>query len=155
MSRVECVREHEVLDAIAAGRWPDKLGEELATHVASCSICADLGLVAKAFNDDYQDALSNVRVPSAGLVWWRAELRARQDAVRIVNRPINWAQYIAAGCGIVAVLIFLRLVDFSALLKVGLGALVGDFLPIPLVYVMVGALAVVISVAAYFVLFDD
>jgi len=154
MSRVECVREHEVLDAIAAGRWPDKLGEELATHVASCSICADLGLVAKAFNEDYQDALTNVRVPSAGLVWWRAELRARQDAVRTVNRPISWAQYIAAGCGIVAVLMFLRLVDFSAL-RLDLGMVIGDFLPIPLAYVMVGALAVVISVAAYFVLFDD
>jgi hypothetical protein len=154
MSRVECVREHEVLDAIAAGRWPDKLGEELATHVSSCSICADLGLVAKAFSEDYQDALTNVRVPSAGLVWWRAELRARQDAVRTVNRPISWAQYIAAGCGIVAVLIFLRLVDFSAL-RVDLGMVIGDFLPIPLAYVMLGALAVVISVAAYFVLFDD
>jgi len=64
------------------------------------------------------------------------------------------AQYIAAGCGIVAVLIFLRLVDFSAL-RVDLGMVIGDFLPIPLAYVMLGALAVVISVAAYFVLFDD
>jgi hypothetical protein len=155
MSRVECVREQEVLDAITAGRWPDRLGEELAAHVASCSICADLGIVAQAFSADYQDALSHVRLPSAGLVWWRAELRARQDAVRTVNRPISWAQYIAAGCGIVAVLIFLRLVDFSALVHVDLGAVIGDFLPMPLAYVMLGALAFVISVAAYFVLFDD
>jgi hypothetical protein len=155
MSRIECNREQEVLDAITAGRWPDRLNEELSTHVATCSICADLGLVAQSLNADYQDALSNVRVPSAGLVWWRAEIRARQDAVQTVNRPIRWAQYIAAGCGIVAVLLFLRLVDFSVFSGSHLQELIGNFLPIPIVYVMLGALAVVISVAAYLVLFDD
>jgi len=155
MSRVECIREQEVLDAIAAGRWPERLSEELSSHVAECAICADLGLVAQSLSADYQEALSKVRVPSAGLVWWRAEIRARQDAVQTVNRPIRWAQYIAAGCGIVAVLFFLRLVDFSVLAGFNLQEMIGHFLPIPIVYVMLGALAVVISLAAYFVLFDD
>jgi len=155
MSRTECVCEQEVLDAITAGRWPDRLSEELSAHVATCSICSDLGLVAQSLSADYQDALSDVRVPTAGLVWWKAEIRARQDAVKTVNRPIRWAQYIAAGCGIAAVLFFLRLVDFSVFSGIHLQELIGQFLPIPIVYVMLGALAVVISVAAYFVLFDD
>jgi hypothetical protein len=155
MSRTECVCEQEVLDAITAGRWPDRLGEELSAHVATCSICSDLGLVAQSLSGDYQDALTNVRVPSAGLVWWKAEIRARQDAVKTVNRPIRWAQYIAAGCGIAAVLFFLRLIDFSVFSGFRLQELIGHFLPIPIVYVMLGALAVVISLAAYFVLFDD
>jgi len=31
-------------------------------------------------------------VPSAGTVWWRAQLRARQEAARVVVRPITAAQ---------------------------------------------------------------
>lgn len=155
MSRVECIREQEVLDAITAGRWPEKLSEDLAGHVADCAICADLGIVAESFSADYQTALKNVRVPSAGLVWWRSELRARQDAVRTVERPIRWAQYIAVACSLAAVVILLRFVDFSALVSFDLSTTIGHFLPIPIVYVMLGALAVVLSVAAYFVLFDD
>jgi hypothetical protein len=155
MSRVECIREQEVLDAITSGRWPDRLSEDLSSHVADCTICADLGLVAESLSADYQESLKNVRVPSAGLVWWRAELRARQDAVQTVNRPIRWAQYIAAACSLAAVVIFLRLVDFSTLAAFDLRAAIGHFLPIPIVYVTLGGLAVVLSVAAYFVLFDD
>src|SRR5262245_34812596 len=144
MSRVECIREQEVLDAITSGRWPDRLGDELASHVAECTICADLGLVAESLSSDYQSALQNVRVPSAGLVWWRAELRARQHAVQTVERPIRWAQYIAIACILAAALILVRLVDFSALAGFDLRVTIGSFLPIPIVYVMLGALAVVI-----------
>ena len=155
MSRVECVREQEVLDAITAGRWPDRLGDDLSSHVAACAVCADLGLVAASFSSDHQEALKNVRVPSSGLVWWRAELRARQDAVRTVDRPIRWAQYIAAACSIAAVAILLRFVDFSSLAALDLRGAIGHFLAIPIAYVSLGAIAVVVSVAAYFVLFDD
>jgi hypothetical protein len=84
-----------------------------------------LDLLRNRLAPDYQDALSDVRVPSAGLVWWKAEIRARQDAVQTVNRPIRWAQYIAAGCGIAAVLFFLRLVDFSVFSGFHLQELIG------------------------------
>ena len=47
----ECVREAEVLEAVAFGRWPERCGD-LAAHVASCEICADLVEVARALHDD-------------------------------------------------------------------------------------------------------
>ena len=154
MSRIECAREQEVLDAITSGRWPDKLGGELSVHIADCAVCADLGLVAETFNADYQSALKHVHIPSAGLVWWRAEIRARQDAVRAVNRPIHWALYIAAGCGLAAMVLIFRFVDLSSLSALNLSTL-RDSLPLPVVYVLLGALAIVLSLAAYLVLSDD
>jgi len=33
--------------------------------------------------------MEQARVPSAGLVWWKAELRARREAVRVASRPIT------------------------------------------------------------------
>ena len=156
MIRTECPREQEVLDAITAGRWPEKLGNELSQHVSSCTVCADLGLVAQAFNDDCQAAFENVRVPSAGLVWWKAELRARREAVRTANRPINIAQWAAAGSGfLIAVLVLFWMVDFSVLPSLSLGALLPEVLPAHLIYLALGGVGVVASVAAYFVLSDE
>jgi hypothetical protein len=154
MSRTECAREQEVLDVITSGRWPDKLGDELSVHVANCTICSDLGLVAETFSADYQSALQDVRVPSAGLVWWRAEIRSRQAAVRAVNRPISWAQYLAAACGVAAVVLIFRFVDLSLLSAFRLDML-RDLLPLPVIYLLLGALAIVLSLAAYLVLSDD
>ena len=37
-------------------------------------------------------------VPPAGLVWWRATIRARADAARAAERPIAAAQTFAAAC---------------------------------------------------------
>ena len=34
-------------------------------------------------------------LPESGLVWWRAQLRARQDAARVAVRPITVAQAVA------------------------------------------------------------
>ena len=47
MSRAECAREQEVLDAIAANRWPDRLERDLANHIEGCAFCKELGIVAR------------------------------------------------------------------------------------------------------------
>jgi hypothetical protein len=35
-------------------------------------------------------------LPSAGQVWWRAELRARHEALRLAQRPVLAVQVVAA-----------------------------------------------------------
>jgi hypothetical protein len=152
MSRIECNREQEVLDAIASARWPDRLGEELGAHVSSCAVCSDLGLIAKAFEEDQRTALGEVRIPSAGLVWWRAELRARQEAVRVASRPITFAQVVAIASMIGIAMVFLSKVEIST------GLL--DFVslqPVSLyvVSLAMGLVGVLTSVALYFVLSDE
>lgn len=93
---VECPRESDVLDALASARWPHRVDRELADHVASCTICQDVVTVASAMQKDHDDAWREANVPSSGQMWWRAELRARQDAIREASRPITVAQGVAA-----------------------------------------------------------
>ena len=92
----ECDREQDVLDALAAHRWPARCDEDLRAHVGACAICRDLADVAAAFADDQDGAWRDVQVPSAGIVWWRAQLRAREDAARSAGRPVAFIQGVAA-----------------------------------------------------------
>ncbi len=98
MSAAECPREHEVLEAIGARRWPFRASAELRDHVAGCEICRDVATVAAAFDDDVHAAWSDVRVPSSAHVWWRAQVRARQEAIAAASRPITVARSLAASC---------------------------------------------------------
>jgi hypothetical protein len=93
---VECARESDVLDALASARWPNRVERELADHVASCAICQDVVTVATAIQADHDQAWREANVPSSGQMWWRAEMRARQDAIREASRPVAIAQGVAA-----------------------------------------------------------
>ncbi len=61
-----------------------------------CDSCRDLHTIASALQDDQAEALAEARVPSAGQAWWRAELRARQEAAAVADRPITVATGLAA-----------------------------------------------------------
>lgn len=97
---IECPREADVLDALASARWPDRADAELTQHVASCGICQDVIAVASAMHEDHDAAWhewNDANVPSSGQMWWRAEMRARQDAIRDASRPVTVAQAVAVG----------------------------------------------------------
>jgi hypothetical protein len=88
------------MDAVASGRWPAQCDPELVTHVAACAICADLVEVARALRDDREAACREALLPAAGLVWWRATIRARADAARSATQPMTVVQGIAGACAI-------------------------------------------------------
>lgn len=104
-SRTECAREDEVLMMVSTGRWPDAAPAELRRHADHCQVCGELGLAAAAigqeaeasasFSREAGDSTSVPNLPSSGTVWWRAQLRARQEAARQVVRPITAAQMMA------------------------------------------------------------
>jgi hypothetical protein len=96
---MECEREADVLEAVAFGRWPDHAAA-LVTHVATCAVCADLVDVARALRGDREAACREAPVPAAGMVWWRATIRARADAARTASRPITVAQGVAGACAV-------------------------------------------------------
>ena len=152
MSRIECRYESEILDAVASGRWPDRLGTELHDHVSSCSICSELALVSAMYRDDYASALEQVRVPSAGLVWWKSELRARREAVRVASRPITLVTGIA-GISTIAVL---GVIILTLSKEIDMAAISAFVVAQPLVLWL--ALAVVLAltpIALYFVYSDE
>ena len=106
----ECSREEDVLDALSARRWPDRCDADLRAHVASCGICADLVDVATALLDDHELAWRDARVPPSGVVWWRAQLRAREDAARAAVRPLAFIQGVAASVAVWLVVALVRAV---------------------------------------------
>jgi hypothetical protein len=92
----------EVAAAVAAGRAADPRkaafdddSGDLRQHVASCAACADLVLVMSSLGAERERARRNVSVPSAGLVWWRAQLRQRQAAARAAAAPVAFVQVVA------------------------------------------------------------
>ncbi len=85
-----------MLDALASARWPHRAGAELAAHVAGCAICRDVIAVASAMREDHDAAYQEATIPSSGQMWWRAEMRARQEAIRDASRPVTIAQAVAA-----------------------------------------------------------
>jgi hypothetical protein len=92
-SRIECVREDEVLMMVSTDRWPDAAPAELREHADQCQVCRELGLAAGAMSKEAEASAPNL--PSSGTVWWRAQLRARQEAAKQVVRPITAAQMLA------------------------------------------------------------
>jgi hypothetical protein len=96
VKRIDCCHEDDVLDALTSGRWPDRADDALRVHVASCAVCADIVEVAGAILEGRDDTVSDMRIPSSAVMWWRAQMRARQEAAREASRPITIAQIVAA-----------------------------------------------------------
>ena len=94
MKALDCPRESEVLMAVSSSRWPEQCAAELVNHVKACAICQDVVDVAMALGTS--DEAEVVRVPSSAHMWWRLQMRARQDAARAAARPITVVQGVAA-----------------------------------------------------------
>lgn len=83
-----CHREQEVLDAVRSGRWSGPWGEEIRRHAAGCAVCAEVAWLAEAMLREHELAQAEVRLPSAGFVWWKAQLAARRAAEERATQPI-------------------------------------------------------------------
>jgi hypothetical protein len=96
MSAAWCEREGELWEAIAAGRWPDATNTDLWAHVNACATCRDVALVSSSLSIEGSAARREAAPPSAAIVWWRAQMRARQEAALIAERPITIVQALSA-----------------------------------------------------------
>jgi hypothetical protein len=96
----ECPPEQETLSIVQAGRWPDSCDDATRAHVAACSTCGEIVLIASLLHTDYQASVRVAHVPASGLVWWRMQRRARQEAVRAASRVITIVQAIAVAAGV-------------------------------------------------------
>ncbi len=93
MSVLVCSRRDEVRAMLALGHWPAACAAELREHVESCAECRAVASFTLAMQDDRKRAAPVL--PSAELVWWRAQLRKRQAAMEQVRRPLRRAQIFA------------------------------------------------------------
>jgi hypothetical protein len=92
----ECAREEQVVQAVLSGAWPNRCDRELTLHAAGCEICSDVAAVATLLREDHDRARSEVQVPAAGQVWWRAAIRARLETSHAATQPMTWLHGVTA-----------------------------------------------------------
>jgi hypothetical protein len=90
-----CVREKEVAELLRCGHWPQASPAELRAHVDSCRACGDLVLVTQTLQKARTQASGAARLETAGVLWWRAQLRRRNAAIERIGKPILGAQIFA------------------------------------------------------------
>jgi hypothetical protein len=56
-------------------------------------------IVAEAIAAEASIARSEAAPPSSAIVWWRAQMRARQEAAAAADRPITIVHALAIACG--------------------------------------------------------
>jgi len=81
--------------ALREQRWPKACEPELRAHVAACSDCTDLVLIARSMQQAHRNATCEAQLPSAGILWWRAQVQRRNGAIARVSKPIVLAEKIA------------------------------------------------------------
>jgi hypothetical protein len=75
--------------------------------VAVCAVCAEVALIAQEFQREYELARTELQqpgegLPSAGLVWWKAQLAARRAAQQRAAEPIVLVERVAYALGALA-----------------------------------------------------
>lgn len=100
MNYTICEREEDMLAAVQSGTWNDELRE----HAGRCLSCADTIAVTEFLQREAELLRHDAQLPSAGLVWWRAQLTARQRALSQTTRPVDLAWNFALPAAVIAVL---------------------------------------------------
>ena len=62
---------------------------------ADCPQCGPLVRLAEQVRREFEDTRQDARVPTPEIVWWRAQMRAREEAARKAARPILFTQALA------------------------------------------------------------
>lgn len=60
-----------------------------------CPECGPLVALAEQIRAEFADTRLHARVPTPEIVWWRAQMRAREEAARTAARPIFFTQALA------------------------------------------------------------
>jgi hypothetical protein len=103
-----CPHEAEVQAILRQGHWPEASDPEFRKHVQTCRACSEQLLVLHAFHSARAQAMQAARVDHPNLLWWRAQLRRRNEALQRVGRPITTAQIFALCISILAAAALLR-----------------------------------------------
>jgi Flp pilus assembly protein TadB len=60
-----------------------------------CPECGPLVALAEQVRREFEHTRQQAQVPTPEIVWWRAQMRAREEAARTAARPIVFTQALA------------------------------------------------------------
>ena len=173
MNKIECCHESDVLAAVIQSRWPERVDAELRAHVATCEICSDVAAVSSAIECAREESAEYTAIPHAlpdsGRVWWKAQMRARREAVEAAGRPITAIQVAAFAFAVALMGACIGATSswFQAGLKGTWAAIKGfdmaTFIPYAtgliashaLLFTCIAAMVLVVPVAVYFAVAKD
>jgi hypothetical protein len=88
MEREICPQEDRLMDAMRRGR----LSTEMERHAEVCPGCRDALAIAQFLAEPGEP---EAEVPAWGMVYWRAEIRARREQTERALRPMQQMQIAA------------------------------------------------------------
>jgi hypothetical protein len=101
-----CPFESDVKTAVRQGQWPHNCPAEMAAHLRHCASCSALALLEATVLQARAHSLAQLQLPSAGAVWWRAQIRRRQLQVARQTMPLRKTRLIALPLYLIAFLAF-------------------------------------------------
>jgi len=110
-----CKRSEDVASMVRMGYWPNGCDEELREHIAGCGRCREWILLTQSFQQARTESCDETPLRSSFLLWWKAELRRRDAALKQVSQPMMLAHRFALVVGLVAAVAFLVLARASLL----------------------------------------
>jgi hypothetical protein len=86
MNPPDCEREQQILQAIRNG----DASPDLVAHAQSCPVCSEVRRVAEFLQNETQLASNELNaLPDPGLIWRKAQARAREKALAKATLPIR------------------------------------------------------------------
>src|SRR5215813_2457129 len=104
MSEFYCDRESQIATAIHGGNYDP----EILNHARACPVCFEVLLISNFLGEELQLAQHEfASLPEAGLVWRKAQAKARENATAKAMRPIQLTRIFAAVVAVFAALWFI------------------------------------------------
>jgi len=97
-----CAHQPDVKAMLLQGHWPHACDPDLSKHIQTCPKCKQQVLLATAFQSDRARTIQAAPIQHPGLIWWRAQLRRREQAFRQVGRSTSTAHLFALAISVVA-----------------------------------------------------
>ena len=95
--KLHCPFEQELLDAVTARRWPNRPTSSCAATSLAAGCGGRRGIAGRSSRTATAPEAEAV-VPAASAVWWRAQIRAREEAARAGGPPAAIVQVLATIC---------------------------------------------------------
>jgi hypothetical protein len=80
-----CPHESTIVASLATGTLP----EDLRLHISNCAVCSEVYSAASGLLR-FAGALAEEPLPSGGSMWWRLNLKMRQERARRAQQPLVW-----------------------------------------------------------------
>ena len=96
MSPLTCARSVELSVVLRSGNLPSTWEPSLREHVQTCRQCSDQLLVSQSLRTARSATMAAAPMGSPQLLWWRAQLRRRNEALEKLSKPTSIVGTVAA-----------------------------------------------------------